>query len=103
MGIAQWAAVVDTVGGLVHMARRFKQGSSEGLSGANLPTGGPLEARLAGVVVAGLFGGRVVDKPTGTIISGDVGQIAATLVVVATVVFLVMAARDGRKAAPATP
>ena len=54
MGIAQWAAVVDTVGGLVHMARRFKQGSSEGLSGANLPTGGPLEARLAGVVVAAL-------------------------------------------------
>ena len=54
MGIAQWAAVVDTVGGLVHMARRFKQGSSEGLSAANLPTGGPLEARLAGVVVAAL-------------------------------------------------
>ena len=54
MGIAQWAAVVDTVGGLVHMARRFKQGSSEGLSAADLPTGGPLEARLAGVVVAAL-------------------------------------------------
>jgi hypothetical protein len=54
MGIAQWAAVVDTVGGLVHMARRFTQGAGEGLSGANLPTGGPLEARLAGVVVAAL-------------------------------------------------
>ena len=55
MGIAQWAAVVDTVGGLVHIARRFRQGAAEGLSGTSIPSGaGALEARLAGVVVAAL-------------------------------------------------
>jgi hypothetical protein len=55
MGIAQWAAVVDTVGGLVHIARRFRQGAAEGLSGTVIPPGaGALEARLAGVVVAAL-------------------------------------------------
>ena len=55
MGIAQWAAVVDTVGGLVHIARRFRQGAAEGLSGTGIPPGaGALEARLAGVVVAAL-------------------------------------------------
>ena len=55
MGIAQWAAVVDTVGGLVHIARRFRQGATEGLSGTGIPPGaGALEARLAGVVVAAL-------------------------------------------------
>jgi hypothetical protein len=56
MGIAQWAGVIDTVGGLVQMARRFRQGASEGLTGAQPGLGGsgPLEARLAGVVVAAL-------------------------------------------------
>jgi hypothetical protein len=55
MGILQWAAVVDTVGGLVQIARRFQQGATEGLSGAQPgPGSGPLEARLAGVVVAAL-------------------------------------------------
>ena len=55
MGIAQWAAVFDTVGGLVQMARRFKQGTVEGLSGVQMPpAGGLIEARLAGVVVAAL-------------------------------------------------
>jgi hypothetical protein len=55
MGIAQWAAVFDTVGGLVQMARRFKQGTVEGLSGVQMPpAGGSIEARLAGVVVAAL-------------------------------------------------
>ena len=54
MGILQWAAVFDTVGGLVQMARRFKQGTGD-LSGVQMPPGGgPLEARLAGVVVAAL-------------------------------------------------
>ena len=52
---------------------------------------------LAGVVVAALFGGKVVAKPTGTIIGGEPAQILASLVVVATVAFLVLAARDGRK------
>jgi len=54
MGIAQWAAVVDTVGGLVHIARRFRQGAAEGLSSSQTVPGGPIEARLAGVVVAAL-------------------------------------------------
>jgi hypothetical protein len=55
MRIVQWAAVVDTVGGLVQMARRFQQGANEGLSGVPpAAAGGPLEARLAGVVVAAL-------------------------------------------------
>jgi hypothetical protein len=55
MGIAQWAAVVDTVGGLVHIARRFRQGATGGLSGVGpAPGTGALEARLAGVVVAAL-------------------------------------------------
>jgi hypothetical protein len=55
MGIAQWAGVLDTVGGLVQMARRFRQGTSEGLSAAPLSgTLGHVEARLAGVVVAAL-------------------------------------------------
>jgi hypothetical protein len=56
MGIAQWARVIDTVGGLVQVARRFRQGALDGLTGA--PQGpaslGPIEARLAGVVVAAL-------------------------------------------------
>jgi hypothetical protein len=57
MGIAQWAGVLDTVGGLVQMARRFRQGTAEGLSGTQpLSSGGlgQVEARLAGVVVAAL-------------------------------------------------
>jgi hypothetical protein len=58
MGIRQWAAIADAVGGLVHMARRFQQGAGEGLAGAqtssNSGSSGPLEARLAGVVVAAL-------------------------------------------------
>jgi hypothetical protein len=56
MGIAQWMGVIDTVGGLVQMARRFRQGATESLSTAQAPLagGGPIEARLAGVVVAAL-------------------------------------------------
>jgi len=50
---------------------------------------------LAGVVVAAMFGGNVVAKPTGTVIGGQPGQLVATLVVVGTVVFLVLAARGG--------
>src|SRR5919108_5010861 len=56
MGIARWAGVIDTVGGLVRMARQFRKGASEGLT-AGQPGAGPLgqiEARLAGVVVAAL-------------------------------------------------
>ena len=53
MGFAQWAGVIDTVGGLVQVARRFRQGAGEGLSAAP-PVSGGLEARLAGVVVAAL-------------------------------------------------
>jgi hypothetical protein len=59
MGIAQWAGVLDTVGGLVQIARRFRQGTSETLSNASPFPGaagglGQIEARLAGVVVAAL-------------------------------------------------
>jgi hypothetical protein len=55
MGIAQWAGVIDTLGGLVQIARRFKQGAGEALS-SPAPGGalGHVEARLAGVVVAAL-------------------------------------------------
>jgi putative OPT family oligopeptide transporter len=51
---------------------------------------------LAGVVVAGLFGGRVIAKPTSTMIDGDAGKILGTLVVVAIVAFLVRAGRGPR-------
>ncbi len=96
------------VGGI---ARRIADGSavtdkthSAGTAGVLAASGLVAGEGLAGVVVAGLFGGRVVDKPSGTIISGDGGQLVATLVIVATVAFLVLAARDGRRsAAPATP
>lgn len=55
MGIAQWAGVLDTVGGLVQMARRFRQGTREGLTGTPpMAAFGQLEARLAGVLVAAL-------------------------------------------------
>lgn len=56
MGILQWAAVIDTVGGLVQVARRIGQGAVEGLAGNQPGPGGPgqVEARLAGVVVAAL-------------------------------------------------
>jgi len=55
MGFAQWAGVLDTVGGLVQIARRFRQGAAD--SAVAPPTVGGLgqiEARLAGVVVAAL-------------------------------------------------
>jgi OPT oligopeptide transporter protein len=56
---------------------------------------------LAGVVVAAMFGGNLIDKPTATVFGGELGQLLATLVVLGTVVFLVFAARDGRGAGPA--
>jgi hypothetical protein len=66
MGIAQWMGVLDTLGGLVQVARRFTQGASSGAVGGPSWSGGPLsqpdavrgigqlETRLAGVVVAAL-------------------------------------------------
>jgi len=63
MGIAQWMGVLDTVGGLVQLARRFTQGASQGSADASLSTLGQteparglgqIETRLAGVVVAAL-------------------------------------------------
>jgi putative OPT family oligopeptide transporter len=56
---------------------------------------------LAGVVVAALFGGKLVDKPGAPVLGGEPGQLVASLVVVGTVVFLVRAARAGRTRAPA--
>ena len=55
MGIAQWAGVIDAVGGLAQVARRLRRGASEGLAGSPSIGGfGALETRLAGVVVAAL-------------------------------------------------
>jgi hypothetical protein len=63
MGIAQWMGVLDAVGGLVQLARRFTQGGPQGGPGAavsalgqpDTPRAlGQIEARLAGVVVAAL-------------------------------------------------
>ena len=62
MGIAQWMGVLDTLGGLVQVARRFTQGAATGgapgsgaLSQPDVTRGlGQLETRLAGVVVAAL-------------------------------------------------
>jgi hypothetical protein len=54
MGIAQWAGVIDVVGGLVQIARR-RFGGTEALTGTPTATfPGQIEARLAGVVVAAL-------------------------------------------------
>lgn len=53
---------------------------------------------LAGVVVAAMFGGNLVTKPTAPVIGGQLGQLVATLIVLGTVVFLVLAVRDGRSA-----
>jgi hypothetical protein len=56
MGFAQWMGVVDTVGGLVQMARRYRRGDSL-IDSASSSLGGPIgqiETRLAGVVVAAL-------------------------------------------------
>jgi putative OPT family oligopeptide transporter len=89
------------------VARRIADGAAPG-GAADAPQGanaGVLAASglvagegLAGVVVAALFGGKLVDKPTGPMLGGQPGQIVAALVVVGTVVFLVRAARDGRNA-----
>ena len=63
MGIAQWAGVLDTVGGLVQIARRFRQSTSDntfdvtqGRPPSSSPIGGLgfVEAKLAGVMVAAL-------------------------------------------------
>jgi len=56
MGILQWAAVIDTVGSLVKVARRMGQGAVDGQAGNPPGPLGPghLEAGLAGVVVAAL-------------------------------------------------
>jgi uncharacterized oligopeptide transporter (OPT) family protein len=51
---------------------------------------------LAGVVVAGLFGGRVIAKPTSTMVTGDVGQILGALVIAGIVAFLIKAGRGPR-------
>ena len=56
MGFVQWVGVLDTVGGLVQIARRFRRGESL-IDAPASPLGGPfgqLETRLAGVVVAAL-------------------------------------------------
>ncbi len=54
MGILQWAAAFDTVSTLAKMARRAGQGAVDGLAGNPPGTPGPIEAGLAGVLVAAL-------------------------------------------------
>jgi hypothetical protein len=54
MGILQWAAAFDTVSTLAKMARRAGQGAVDGLAGNPPGTPGPVEAGLAGVLVAAL-------------------------------------------------
>jgi hypothetical protein len=61
MGMARWVGVLDTVGDLVQIARRFRQRPAApeaglGQTGLEIPRGGlgQVEARLAGVVVAAL-------------------------------------------------
>jgi hypothetical protein len=56
MGIGAWMNVIDTVGGLVQIARRVRQGGVSGLASGQMSPGalGPIETRLAGVVVAAL-------------------------------------------------
>jgi hypothetical protein len=49
-----WMRVLDTVSGLVQLSGRFRQPAGDDPAGAGGATGGPLEARLAGVVVAAL-------------------------------------------------
>lgn len=51
---------------------------------------------LAGVVVAGLWGGEVVAKPTSTVFTGTIGQLLGVVFVAAVVAFLVRAGRDRR-------
>jgi hypothetical protein len=61
MGIGRWVGVIDTVGDLIQIARRFRERSAPpesgpGPTGLEMPRGGlgQLETRLAGVVVAAL-------------------------------------------------
>jgi hypothetical protein len=59
MGIAQWAGVLDAVGSLVQVARRFRQTPGDGPPLTAAPSNpiaglGFVEARLAGVMVAAL-------------------------------------------------
>ena len=54
MGILQWAAAIDTVSTLAKMVRRAGQGAVDGLASNPPGTPGPVEAGLAGVLVAAL-------------------------------------------------
>ena len=56
MGANQWLKVLDTVGNLAAAAGRFRRGlgGDPGQAGPGGGLAGPLEARLAGVVVAAL-------------------------------------------------
>jgi len=56
MGIGQWVGVIDTVGGLVQMARQFRRAGADGLASGLPPLSGlgQIETKLAGVVVAAL-------------------------------------------------
>jgi hypothetical protein len=53
MGMAQWMRVFDAVNNLAQLTGRFRRGAGTDLE-VTAGGGGPLEARLAGVVVAAL-------------------------------------------------
>ncbi len=89
------------IGGLARrLADSGRPPSGPDAAGHNSATAGILGASglvagegLAGVVVAGLFGGAIVGKPTGSIIEGTAGQLVGALVIAAVVAFLVRASR----------
>src|SRR5688572_22730501 len=56
MGMGQWMRVLEAVGGFIELSGKFRPRASEDqpAAGSGTPTGGPLETRLAGVLVAAL-------------------------------------------------
>jgi len=95
-------------GGVV---RRFSERGTD----ANAPGGGPAEARtgilaasglvagegLAGVLVAGLVAAGLIPKSRPPLLDGDLGRLAALVLVAAIALFLVRAGRT--KQAVTTP
>jgi uncharacterized oligopeptide transporter (OPT) family protein len=90
-GLARRIADARTPAGGVHAA------ASAATAGVLAASGLVAGEGLAGVVVAAMFGGGVVAKPTGPWIAGQAGQLLAAAVVAATVAFLVRAAGSARR------
>ena len=115
-GIQGLAFAIGVYLPLASMMPIFVGGLARRIADAGLPpptagthamagTGGILAASglvageaLAGVAVAGLWGGDVVAKPTGPLVGGDAGQLLGLVLVAAVVAFLVRAGRGPRPA-----